>query len=350
MKRFSFLGLLSLLVCNTACETITPEVEPCPEGLPATLSLQVATTNTKTTVSQTQEEDNTLETLDVFVFQNTGAEAADNHVLDAHHRFQGDDLENLTLNCTTGPKIICVVANAHVDNFIGITNLSSFQEQTSLLKNEELASFTMYGETTTTLSVTNSITITIRRLAAKITAKSIKTKFAGTPYEGMELSNVKLYLINAHAEKITYNNQAPATPLIYNEGACFASDVSECAESGLLMDAITTVIDDSGYSTSHHFFCYENLTENLTSCTKLTLQADLNGITYYYPVPVNQIDYGYNAANGHHGIHRNTAYSIGITVTGQGSTDPNEPIVPGSIELTLEAEDWTTIPHFDKEF
>lgn len=350
MKRCLLLGAMALLIGSTACETITPEVTPCPEGVPATLSLSIATDQTKSTVSQTQEQDNKIVTLDVFVFRNTAASASDHYALDVHKRFQGNSLNDLTLTCSTGPKIICVLANAHTDNFKGITNLDDFREQTAHLKTEALGNFTMYGETSMELGLSGEASVTIRRLVAKIQVSSIKTRFAGTPYEGMTLSNVKLYVTNAHAAKIIYNNQNPATPIILNQGSLSLTDMEGFAEEGLLYDTLTGTINDTGYSTAHYFYCYENITQNQDACSKLVLQADLNGTTYYYPVPINQTDYGYVAANGHYGIQRNTAYSIGITVTGQGSISPDEPLVQGSLELSLTIENWITTPHFDKEF
>ena len=76
----------------------------------------------------------------------------------------------------------------------------------------------------------------------------------------------------------------------------------------------------------------------------------MNGVTYYYPIMINQPDYGYLPENGHYGVGRNTSYSYTITVTRPGSEDPNIPLVPGAVELTLEVQDWSVVPSFDKEF
>lgn len=329
-----------------ACQPADP---PCPENEPATLTLTLTSADTRTTVSQTQEQDNSIVTLDVFVFRNSGDGNADHRTLDTYRRFQGDGLDNLSLTTTTGPKTICIVANAHTGDFNGITTLDEFRKLTALLQHEELGSFTMYGEASATLSLTNKISVTLSRLVAKVSVTGIRTRFDGTPYQGQVLTGARLYLINAHGKKILYNNHAPAAPVILNRNAYSGTDVNACTEAGLIADEITGNIDGSGHSVAHHFYCYENHTEESAETTKLVLEAELNGVTYYYPIPVNQRGYGWTEGSPA-GVTRNTAYSLGITVTRPGSTDPNEPVVPGTVELTITAEDWTVLPHFDKEF
>ena len=80
--------------------------------------------------------------------------------------------------------------------------------------------------------------------------------------------------------------------------------------------------------------------------------ADLDGVTYYYPIPVNQAGYGLTEPDEEtvSGISGNCVYSYGITVTRPGSLDPDTPLVPGTLELSLNVNAWDVIPHFDKVF
>ena len=166
----------------------------------------------------------------------------------------------------------------------------------------------------------------------------------------MTLNNCKLYLINANADKLLYNGEPTGSPVILNEGGLVTEDVTGTAQTGLLMDEISETISDAGYSTPHYLYCYSNETSDIASCTKLVLQADIDGTTYYYPIPVNQEEYGYVTGNGHHGIKRNTVYSMGISISRPGSTDPDTPIEPGTLDLSISVADWTEVPEFDKEF
>ena len=112
----------------------------------------------KTTVSQTQIEDNTVNTIDVFIFRNTAGN--DNGVLDAYKRFTGSnlgDMTNLEITATTGLKDIYVIANSHINDYTGIMNISDYKQIISSLKNESVSSFTMTGEVQTTLGITTNI-------------------------------------------------------------------------------------------------------------------------------------------------------------------------------------------------
>ena len=39
-----------------------------------------------------------------------------------------------------------------------------------------------------------------------------------------------------------------------------------------------------------------------------------------------------------------------ISVSRPGSTDPDTPIEPGTLDLSISVADWTEVPEFDKEF
>jgi hypothetical protein len=350
MKRIYFIGAIcsAMLAILSSCEK--PYCETCHAGEPSTLTLTLASDGTRSNISTSQAEDNNITSVDVFVFRNTAPTSADYQKLDTYKRFTGNELENITLTSTTGPKTICVVVNEHTNAFKGVTSLPQFRTLVTDLKNEVIGSFTMYGETEETLSTTTSVSLTVKRHICRVAVTSVKTNFSGTPYSEMMLSNIKLYLINAHAQKLIYNNGAPSTPLIYNKGKLIGEDANATIEANMIYEPLTGTVGESGITTPHFFYCYSNETQNLHECTKLVLQADLDGVTYYYPILINQTGYGNTSETGHFGVRRNTTYSYGITVTRPGSLDPNEPIVPGTVELTISAEDWAVIPTFSKEF
>ncbi len=350
LRAFMAAVLSGMTLISSSCD---PECKPCKENEPerqATLSLSLSSNFPKSSEIQSLAQDNTVNTIDVFIFRNTEAVSADYQRLDTYKRFEGSGLENLSVETTTGPKTVCVIVNSNIDTYVGVTDMTEFRAMKALLTSETLADFTMYGEADCQMDITTSLSINVSRLIAKVEINSIKTRFAGTPYEGMTLSNCKLYLINVHGDKLLSSGNATATPVILNSGALVAADVNSTAQTGLIMDDISGTIGDTGYSTAHTFYCYSNETTDMDSATKLVLQADLDGVTYYYPLPVNQSSYGYADANGHHGVKRNTHYSYGMVVSRPGTLDPNEPLVPGSLDLTLTINDWYVIPQFVKEY
>lgn len=297
-----------------------------------------------------QADDNYINTLEIFVFHADGENAGE---LDAYKKFTASDgLSNLQVKATTGNKHIYAVANSHRNDWKGINTLSKFQQITTNLQLDDVKNFVMVGSVSATLQVTTSVTFTVSRLAARICLSGIKTAFAGTPYEGQKLTNVKVWMLNVHSVKNVHDGQSSSN-VILNNKKLMAPDVNACAMSGMLFDAVVPQVEDAGYRTPHYFYTYENTLESETSenrFTRLIVQADLNGKIYYYPVNINQVGYGYADANGHKGVKRNTAYEVGVTIFRPGSTDPDKPVEHGVLGVTLNVLDWNTTPVANPEF
>lgn len=349
--------IISLIITSltiTSCEK--PECKKCEsiedENTKSTLSLTIEGNSTKSTTVLTQNEDNAINTVDIFIFRNTGVNSPDHQQLDTYKRVTGADIADIKIETTTGPKTVCVIINEHenTNKFNSITNITKLRGLVSNLKNEQLGSYTMYGEAETTLDITSTLTISVTRLISRVALTSIKTKFAGTPYEGYVINNIKLYLTNAHAQKVIYNGASPSTPLIYNKNQLIAQDAECTTEPNILAENIVGNVGDTPLVKNYFFYCYSNETEEISTCTKLVLQADLNGITYYYPIPINQTNYGHDSTFDHYGIKRNTCYSYSVVITKPGSLDPNTPLLPGTLDLSITVKDWVVIPHFEKTF
>lgn len=319
-------------------------------GEPACLTVLLESDATKSTLSQTEAEDNAVVTVDLFVFRETEAASVDHHSLDVYKRFTGAELDAISITTTTGPKLIYALINSHYADFKGVKNVTQFESLLSQLKNEELGNFTMFGSVQEQLTAANTVSIPITRFISRVDVTSVKTSFTGTPYEGMSLSNCKLYLVNVHGARHIHDNGVPATPVIYNNKKLVSADCASTAMEGMLMDDIAGTIGGTAYTTAHHLYTYSNETEDLAEATKLVLQADLDGTTYYYPIPVNQADYGYEGGPEPAGVVRNSVYTYTITVSKPGSTDPNTPIVPGVVDLTFTVTPWSVAPTFDKTF
>lgn len=344
------ISLATLIIGLSACEKT--ECTECPEEeakQPAKLTLSIESSPTKSTAVPVADEDNAVNTADVFIFTDGGESSPGYGQLDTYRRFTGG-LETMEITTTTGPKKICVVINADDPSFGQITDIEQLQEAVTELRNETFGNFTMYGEESITLDVQSSATVQVSRFISRIAVTSVKTSFAGTPYEGKTMTDCRLYLVNAHGDKFICDGSATDTPTVFNEGGPVSEDMAAMSQEGLLEDRIEETIGDGGYTTAHYLYCYSNETDDQASCTKLVLEAVMDGTTYYYPIPVNQTGYGYTESNGHFGIRRNTVYSYSITITRPGSLEPDTPVVPGTVEIGIAVDDWTVIPEFDKEF
>ncbi len=296
-----------------------------------------------------QADDNAVQVLEFFIFRTDGADAG---TLDTYKKFQSSELGSLSdikINTTTGAKVIYAVANSHKDNWKGVKTLTEFKAVLSELKDEKLKNFTMTGSVEATLQVATSVTFSISRLVARVQVTNIKTDFAGTPYEGSALENVKVYLTNVSADKFYADGGSSSAPTVYNYKKAVAEQTNLCSASmpGMLYDDVAQNIKDDGYATAHYFYCYENMLSSETDdkrFTKLVIQGDLNGHTYYYPISINQADFGYTSSNGHTGIKRNTSYSVEVTICRPGSNDPDQKLEHGVLTAQLNVLNWETVP------
>ena len=69
----------------------------------------------------------------------------------------------------------------------------------------------------------------------------------------------------------------------------------------------------------------------------LTVVATISGKTYYYPVVLD------NAT-----LERNKSYTVGLTITGLGSEDPNKPVEKGSLSASITVSGWTAGANYDE--
>lgn len=295
-----------------------------------------------------QAEDNTVQLLELFVFRAEGADAG---MLDAYKAYSGNELSslsNLEIKTTTGKKHIYAVANSHKDdNWKGVKTLADFKAQIASLQLEQAKNFTMVGNVDAQLQVTSSVTFSISRLVSRIQLASVKTDFAGTPWEGSSLQNVKVYIINAAGDKLYHNGADQPSPTILNAKKLVDADVNASTMTGMLKDDIQPNISDAGYNTLHSFYCYENMIDAETDTKKFTrmiIQADLNGTTYYYPISINREGFGYDSSVGHMGVKRNTSYAINVTILRPGSLDPDKPVEHSTLKTTLNVVNWATAP------
>lgn len=287
-----------------------------------------------------QSNDNTVGTLEIFIFRGEGKDAG---ALDTYKKFSADELVSLTdlqITSTTGLKQIYAIANSHQQQWEGVVTHADFKKRLSSLKNEELKSFTMTGGIEATLQSTTHLALAISRLVSRVELKSLSASFVGTPYDGSQLQNVKLYLTNVVGESYFCSGTSPDEIPFLNKGKAVGGDIGSCAMEGMLYESLAGKIGEAGEGTPHYFYCYPNATEvesENMSFTKLVIQADLNGTTYYYPFPIKNIE-------------RNCSYSVAVEIMRPGTLDPEQPLEKGVANVTLNVLDWVLQPEINVEF
>ncbi len=353
MKLCKLLTIILLLNTLMGCKNEVEYDLPCEESTLRLCISNLHSNRTKTLYSSpdefpTESNDQNINTLEVFVFHNTGT-ASNNGKLDVYKKFSAEELSTLSdliVKTSTGKKEIYVIANSHITDWGGVTTLLLFQSKVAQAVKENFADFTMTGSITENLTITSTVTIPLSKLVARIEVRSIKTSFEGTPYLGKTLSEARLYLTNVIGEKLLFNGGTPADPKVLNQKGLKAADIAACSIPGMLADVITSEIGEGegAYSKSHLFHCYENIiaTESAENgFTKLVLEAKLDGTLYYYPIVINREGFGY--ISGVKGVQRNHWYLIDITILRPGSTDPDKVLEKGSVTITITPANWDKI-------
>jgi len=288
-------------------------------------------------------EDTNVDTLDIFIFKNDG-----NYPIDTYKHFTSEELTNLSdipIRTTIGEKIICVIANSHISksNLQNVKDYNTFITLFTDLKNENVENWSMYGEQKCKIEANSSISIGITRYVAKICLSKLNINFDNTPYQNSDYT-VKAYLTNIIGQKIIYNGENTNNILIYNKEKK-EDNATIFHNKNLIEDNLNFINNE--LDKEHYFFCYENLidkeTDNL-QFTRLVIELSLEGNTYYYPININQKDYGYQDGYTHHGIEKNTEYTIELTIEHPGSSDPNTPITTNDYDFNISVNPWISHP------
>ena len=341
MKRLFVIAMMAAMVCSCAkegMESIGFESRECT----VYISLKNEDgTKASGTGHGIQADDNNINTLEIFIFRVNDGQA-DDGMLDGYRKFTGSELtslDDLEVKTTTGKKMIYAVANSHKESWAGIVTRSAFEAETARLSNDDLKNFIMVGSAEEVLQLASRISVSIKRLVARVQVNSVTAAFDGTPYAGCSLQNVKGYLINVQGMKYISNGSGDNLKVL-NSKKYVEADVSACTMQGMLYEDIATSIGASVYNTPHYFYCYENNRTEETETdrfTRLVIEAQLNGTTYYYPIAIKE-------------LQGNCCYSIDVKIQRPGSLDPDKDLESGIMELEIEVLGWNSLPGSVVEF
>lgn len=341
MRRLFFIAMAALLVCSCAKENYVNNADGFAESVVYITLKDDAATRATGSGHGVQADDNNMQTLEVFIFRvNEGME--DDGMLDGYRKFTGSELESLSrleVKTTTGKKMIYAVANSHKENWAGVMSRSEFEEQLTDLYDEDVKNFIMIGNKEETLQLASSVSLSIRRMVARVQLNSVVASFDGTPYDGYVLEDVKAYLTNVQGMKYMYDGSGDNLKLL-NSKKYVEADMAGSAMQGILYDELAASIGDEGHTTPHYFYCYSNNRTEETETerfTRLVIEGKLAGTTYYYPIAIKELE-------------RNCCYSLDVKIQRPGSLDPDKDVELGTLTLNLEVVGWQTLPGSTVEF
>ena len=230
-----------------------------------------------------------------------------------------------------------------------VATLSALQAKAVDLADNSLTKtegFVMAGSTSCTVSATGgTAAVTVSRLVSRVALQKV-TNSLPSGYGALKIDNVTL--INVVGNQNLAGNASIAT--WYNkmgrkDGGAQA-DIIDGSTNKASCPSLTfaapaaTVNNGAAHTpaTPHLFYCYPNATSadangwvsSFTARkTRLVVAATISGTRYYYPVTISTPE-------------RNKAYTVELTITGLGSTDPDQPVSKGAITASVTVQGWQT--------
>lgn len=248
--------------------------------------------------------------------------------LDAWQEWDGGDT---LLTCSSGKeeRIVAVIANLPDREFAWdeIRSLSALESLRCSLQDERPGAPVMTGTVHVGEGFDATATVDLHPLLSRVRLHSLTCDFSGRPYAGAELTDVRMFLVNAGSETPFFPPDATPYPFSYANWG----DDSECdAFPGLLDAHIADKVGNLPVFPDAALYCYANPADDEgpgTPLTKLVIEGRLLGETWYYPILLPQ-------------PQRNTDYVFDITLTMTGTKDPDAAIDASAARVQLDVRPW----------
>lgn len=221
------------------------------------------------------------------------------------------------------------------------TTIAKFSAAESDLRDNSLSQLVMVGNQTISVPVRNGRpqTIGVNRLVAKVGINKISVDFTDPALQSRTFRLKAIYLTNCYGE--THLSSDMGASEMKADASCWYNRMGFHSIPGvdaLLADqAIDAIITASSpYGKEHHFYCYPNQADRDSRSeewsirhTRLVLEAEIGGRTYYYPITLPS-------------MQRNKTYIVEEAIIRKlGSNDP-EKDEPGSVDVVFDTttSDW----------
>ena len=341
-KTISILAMAAAVLCS--CDK-NADCVPC-EDQQETGALAVsllfdegAQTKAVTSFTTSQTYEKQVNKVQIFVFDESGKI---NIYKDA-----GTTQSNISISTTTGKKTIWAVVNG--PDLSEVASLAELEDTAiDLAANSTTAAtgFVMAGSTSCTVSASAATAnISVSRLVARVALQKVTNQLPDG-YGALTIDNV--VLTNVAGNQNIAGDATPAT--WYNkmgrkDGATESSQIIDGETNKASCEALTFKSvkqevahgSDLNITTPYLFYSYPNsntagstgwVNPFTARASRLVVTATIDGVKYYYPVTLSKK------------LERNKAYTVEITITGLGSTDPDKPIEKGGLTAAITVLDW----------
>ena len=240
----------------------------------------------------------------IFVFDSTR-----NDVIETYYK--GTSASG-KIRLTPGKKKIRALVNAPALGS-GIGKLSDFDSVLSEFSKNTADNFVMSGSLSVEIKSEASLPIVVRRLAAKIVLKQIRTDFSAPIYADAKFTVNDIYLTNV-AVKCKYFGLS-YTNTEWNKGFDITKDTG-----------IDKEVKNNVYDTEHVFYAYPNSSKDKP--TRIVLKATLGSTVGYYPIDLGKIE-------------SNKVYTVtDLLITRPGGDNEDIPVVSAEFPYTVAVDGW----------
>lgn len=325
--------VISLFPALYGCESV-----PAPD-----CGFVVAGTSATTKVAVLDTERTGIGTMDVLVFNDDELQR-----LDCYQRMEGIDAGTFKVSSQKGEKIMMFCANSQhaPEDWMWISSLSGLYKSSVSLEKETREKPAMSGKAEVTAG--ESYCPSLQCLSAEVRLRSLACNFTGKPYDGEKLENISVYLTNVNAETNIWEGEYRLKRFI-NQASLNNNDIIKFNDPSLVFTEIAGSVGEEAVHTGIALRCYPNISEQEgpgTPFTRLVIQADIQGGTWYWPIAVRSGP----DSEGLDGVYGNRQYLYDICITGKGSADPDTEIEKGVIEIKTEIKGWTEKEEYEVIF
>lgn len=313
------LAALSFAACSNDEEVVVPQ-----EGS-LVIDLSSVAAVSKATTEEGIGAESYLNTVIVYAFDSDGVLYSQPRTIDA------GKVSSTTLSWQLPTGNYTIAAVAGLDQLSNVT-AESLPTQVVALTSNSRSNFVMYGSTDVTITTETNAqkSIEVARVLAGVKLVDIKTQFSESIPEIYRNSVATLESI-----KIVGSKESALLSGSVNSTAAITKDKDMTMATFEEGNAIT-ITGDGGVKVS-------DLTVDARAyacpgiITRITIGVNYDKVgTVYYSLPEQT-------------FNSNTMYGLNITITGIGSTDPDNPTPVGNGNYLIKAKDWTTGTVIDGE-
>lgn len=340
MKKTLFIfaaAALSLAACNKAENSPVINGQNCHETEPIPVKVQFSGAVTKADANDPESKINSLQ---VALYRVNG----DNKEFESYYSFDPAAMEGtIYIDPDKPAEKYLIAAYANQESL----TLASISEDWSLFSNEKSGDFQMYGEWfDLKAKLGSTVEIALNRQCSKVTVRNVSLKWTNSAnnhktfkIESMFLMDVEGVFANVH--DLTSAVQT-ANPWLNKNG--FATNGQDAF---LYKDTGSKILTEtSGYQTEQVFYgyvsdlaTYNTTSEWAPSGTRLVIEAEFDGKTCYYAVPLWK--------EGTSVPYRNKHFIFdNIIITKPGADEPYLPLaVETDVKVSLTVNEWDAVEH-----